>query len=534
MLSMRSAEGGDMNIKALVGVAAAAALLAGSGPAAAQQHGENAPPAKSPSPTAHIENAGSPGQPTGSNELPLPPSAASAQQTIEVNGRMLTYTVTAGAYPVLDGNGKRIADVDYTAYTLNGARSAERPVTFAFNGGPGSASAFLQFGAIGPKHIGFGNQGSSPSNARLVDNPSTWLDVTDLVFVDPVGTGYSRLAVDTPENRRKLFSVDGDVDYLSRFIGEWLEKNGRMASPKYLVGESYGGFRVPKIAYRLQTVEGVGVSGITIVSGFLDRGMWASPDTSPMSWVSRLPSMAATALEAHGPVTREALAPAEAYARGDYLSDLVRGRSDPAATGRVATRVAQLTGLDPRFVARVGGRIDFMTFTRELHRDQGTVVSVYDGSVTAYDPFPWSNERRGGDPVLEGIIAPVTAAAVDLTTRTVGWKVDWRYTALNEQLSPAWIWESGGGGPGGPSVEAVSDLRRAMANDPHLKVLVTHGFTDLITPYFASQMIIDQMPASIGDPSRIRLGVYPGGHMFYTRDASRAALKRDAAWLYGG
>jgi carboxypeptidase C (cathepsin A) len=244
--------------------------------------------------------------------------------------------------------------------------------------------------------------------------------------------------------------------------------------------------------------------------------------------------MTATALEPRGQLSRQALAPAEAYARSDYLVDLVRGRSDPAAANRMAQRVSQLTGLDPRFVARMGGKVDFQTFTRELHRDQGDVVSVYDGTFTAPDPFPTSGERRSGDPILEGIVAPVTAAAVDFTTRVVGWKVDWRYSALNETISPAWQWESGAGGPGGPSVESVSDLRRAMANDPRFKVLLAHGFTDLITPYFATQLIIDQLPASIGGPDRIRLEVYPGGHMFYTREGSRAALKRDVSWLFAG
>ena len=247
-------------------------------------------------------------------------------------------------------------------------------------------------------------------------------------------------------------------------VYDWLAKNGRMASPKYVVGESYGGYRAPAITHYLQTKMGVGVSGVVMVSPALDGRSAADPDTSPMSWVATLPSMAAANYERRGKTpTPELMSGVETYARTDFVTDLMRGREDPAAVDRIVQHVTTYTGLDPSDVRHMGGRIDSRAFLRDLYRDQGKLGSWYDSNVTAYDPFPWAPDQRTGDPILEGILAPATSAMVDFVTREVGWKVDAHYEALNGDVNRRWEkhWFT--------SIESASDLRQALAIDPKMK-----------------------------------------------------------------
>jgi carboxypeptidase C (cathepsin A) len=465
-------------------------------------------------------------QATKATELPPFPADASVKQTTTVAGKTLNYTATVGHLPVRDENGKVIAEVVFTAYTLDGPRDLNRPVTFAFNGGPGASSVYLNLGAIGPKRIQFGAAGDSASEpVKLQDNPGTWLDFTDLVFIDPVGTGFSRSLVSKEETKKRFWSTKPDIEYLSRIVYDWLLKNGRLSSPKYVVGESYGGFRGPRITHTLQTELGVGVNGLVLVSPYLDAHTSDGSPVSPYPYVTTLPSMAAAHFEREGKaLTPDLMKPVEDYARGEFVVDLLKGRSDKAALDSLVQHVSALTGLDPETVRRQGGRIDSSAFLRQVYRDQGKIGSWYDSNVTAYDPFPWSPERKSNDPILDSIIAPTTSAMVDFVTRVVGWKVDARYYALSDEVNAGWD------EPG--VVESVTDLRQAMALDPNLKVLIAHGWDDLSCPYFGSELIVDQMP-EMGAPGRIGVHVYPGGHMFYSRPDSQAAFRRDVMALYG-
>jgi carboxypeptidase C (cathepsin A) len=460
------------------------------------------------------------------SDLPKLPPDASVKQVIRLGGRTLNYTATVGVIPVRDEKGKVVAEVVFTAYVLDGAKGANRPITFAFNGGPGAASVYLNLGAIGPKRLQFGAQGDSPSDPpNLADNSATWLDFTDLVFIDPVGTGFSRSLVPMDETKKRFFGVKEDVAYLSRVVYDWLLKNQRVASPKYVVGESYGGFRAPAIGHYLQRELGVAPAGMVMVSPVLDARTRGAVDISPLSYMITLPSMAAAKYEREGkPLTPETLAEVEAYARGEFVTDLLKGQSDPAAVGRVVERVTRYTGLDPALVRRMGGRIDTQTFLRELYRDQGRIASIYDANVTAYDPFPWAQNKRAGDPILDSIVASTTTAMVDFTTRVVGWKVDGRYNALSDEVNDNWANRS--------QAESVEDLRQALAADPKLKVLIAHGYGDLSCPFFASRLIVDQMPREAG-AARTTLALYPGGHMFYSRPGSMGLFRADVMRLFG-
>ena len=317
------------------------------------------------------------------------PADVTTDQTVELPDRTLRFKATAGSIPINNGEGKLQAEIAYIAYLRADADATSRPLTFAINGGPGAASAYLHLGAMGPWRLPLDN--ITPSSTPIaIPNPETWLDFTDLVFVDPVGTGYSRFIATGDEVRKHFWSVDGDIDVLATFMRKWIERNNRQASKKFIAGESYGGFRAPKLAGKLND-QGVGVSGLVMVSPVLDFGWRGNGRQSPMGWVARLPSMAAAAREAKAPFDREALREAERYAAGDYLRDLTRGERDVAAVERISERVAQLTGLDPVLVRRLAGRIDTRTFVRERNRDRGLVASMYDATVTAIDPDPSSS-----------------------------------------------------------------------------------------------------------------------------------------------
>ena len=399
-------------------------------------------------------------------------------------------------------------------------------MTFAINGGPGAASAYLQFGVAGPWLLPIDAERIVPSqDVALVPNPDTWLDFTDLVFIDPVGTGFSRLVAPTDRLRDRYLSIDGDIDAVADFILRWLTENGRTGSPKYFLGESYGGFRGPLVAEKLQTDLGIGLDGLTLISPVLDFGWWQQPAYAPLPKVALLPSLAAAAMEERGTFSDTALEAAEAYASGDYVTDLLRGYGDPAAVARLIDRVTELTGIDRATVARAAGRIDGEAFARAALRDDGRMISPYDTTVASPDPSPESAGSRAADPVLDALTAPLTSAALGHYRDTLRWLPDRRYLLLNDGVNRAWDW---GGGRGQP--EAFGALRRVLALDPELRVLVAHGYTDLVTPYFASTLILRQL--DLDDPSRVRQATYRGGHMFYLRDASRHALRADAMSLY--
>ena len=456
--------------------------------------------------------------------LPPLPADAHGTQSIQLGGKALHYTVTVGALPVRDNDGKTAGQVVVTAYTVEGEN---RPVTFAMNGGPGASSVYLNFGAIGPKRLNAGNEGDSPSDPTvLADNQGTWLDFTDLVFIDPIGTGFSRASVPEADAKKLFYSTTPDIEYLSRVIYDWLVKNSRLGSKKYFVGESYGGYRGPRITHYLQSELGVAMNGVVLVSPYLNPTIEDNGDLSPVPWMMTLPSIAAAHLERDKKLTPQAMDDVIAYTRGEYATTLLKGRSDPDAAQKMIQHVTELSGLDPAFVKYSGGRLETGAYLREVWREQGKLGSVYDSNVTSFDPFPFAPEQRANDPILASIIAPMTTAMVDFVTRTVGWKVDARYNALSYDVNR--LWDRGDDLRRG----SVPDLREAVAADPKLRVLIVHGWNDLSCPFMGSVLTVDQIPV-MGDPTRVAVREFPGGHMFYTRESSRAELRKAVMEMYG-
>jgi carboxypeptidase C (cathepsin A) len=454
------------------------------------------------------------------------PAARHTLHRIHIDGEELRFAATAGAITLTGNQDRAEADLAYVAYTKEGTDPAQRPVTFAVNGGPGASSAYLHIGVLGPWLLPMEGERIIPSQSvELVENAETWLEFTDLVFVDPVGTGFSRLVNPTDQLRNRYLSVDGDIEALSRFVLRWLTENGRLTSPKYFLGESYGGFRGPLLAEALQTEHGVGLKGMILLSPVLDFGWWAQPDYSPLPLVSLLPSLAAAGMEREDAFSEEKLHEAEAYASGQFAADLLQGVQDGEVVDRVSRRVAELTGLPPDAVRNHDGRIRMDTYARELERREGRVPSNYDTTISGDAPVR-GEASRSADAVLDAMKAPLTSAMLRHYRGTLQWLPERSYQLLNSGVNRSWNWGRGRSQP-----EAVSALRRVLALDPEFRVLVVHGYTDLVTPYFASKLILRQI-RSFEPEGRVRQENYRGGHMFYTRGDSRRAFRDDALQLY--
>ena len=435
---------------------------------------------------------------------------------------MLHYTATVGTIHLKDTKNKPTGDAMYIAYTLDKTKDApSRPVLFALNGGPGGSTVYLNLGAIGPKHVAFANAGDSASDpAVMTDNPGTWLDFTDLVFIDPIGTGFSKSLVDEVQTKRLFYAPTPDVEYLSLVIYKWLVKNDRLLDKKYLMGESYGGYRGPRMTHYLQTQLGVGVNGLVLVSPYLnpDEG---DGNLSPIPWMVNLPAITAAHLESQGKLTDDAMSRVSAYTEGEYASALIAGISNKPATDAMIAKVVEMTGLNPTFVRNSGGRLDKGAYLREVHRDKGEIGSVYDPNVTLPDPYPYSPDQQGRDPILESMVAPLTTSIVDFITHTVCWKTDARYYALSDEVNGAWYRNAE------LRKGAVEDLRGAISADPKLQVLIAHGWSDLSCPLMGSLLTQNQLPEKLA--GQVQVKPYPGGHMFYTRSSNGDALHEAAA-----
>jgi len=496
----------------------AVALVAFSLPSLAQR-GERGGAPTAPT-AAAAPGAARPAAETMKNPLP---ADKSVEQTITVGGKTLHYTATVGTIEMKDKDEKPTGEVEYISYVLDKpAGTPDRPVTFAFNGGPGASSVYLNMGAIGPKRVNFGNAGDSASDpATLIDNQGTWLDFTDLVFIDPIGTGYSRSLVDDDTTRKIFYSPTPDIEYLSLVVWKWLVKNDRLLDKKYLIGESYGGYRGPRIAHYLQSTLGVAMNGLVLVSPYLNPE-FGDGNLSPVPWMTTLPSITAAHLESQGKLSDAEMKKVIGYTEGEYASALIKGNSDPAARDAMIAHVTEMTGLDPTFVKFSGGRLETGAYLREVHRTQGLIGSVYDSNVTGFDPFPYTMNGRTNDPMLESIVAPTSTAAADFITHTVGWKTDARYEALSSTVGRMWDRSSDDLRRG-----SVADLREAVAADPKFRVLIVHGWNDLSCPFMGSVLTVQQMPI-MGDANRVQVHEFAGGHMFYTRPANQSGLHKMA------
>ena len=472
-----------------------------------------------------------------SSEAPhaaAPPPDSVTRHTLRRGGRELDYTATAGTLPAGENPAKPIGDIFYVAYTLDGADPAARPLAFVFNGGPGAAAAYLHLGAMGPKRVAFGDDGSiPPPPGRLVANEASWLPFVDMVFVDPPGTGYSRLAPrgkDEDEDDKNVFGVRRDLRTLAAFMRLYLSRNGRWASPRFVVGESYGGFRAAALPALLERTFGMSLNGVMLISPVIEFSLQESDRYRVVPWALRLPSFAATAWH-HRKVPDRGNAPAaetldafrrevESFALGDYVATLAASSSSEPFYARLSRYI----GLDAEALQRRGGRVGAQQFAKSLLHDSRRIVSVYDGTIAVPDPHPESADF-GTDPTLGPLSARVTDALASYVAGELGFKTDRAYNTLNREISRRWNWGSNGGQG---FVGTAGDLKEIMTRNERFGVFVGHGMFDLVTPYLASAYVVEQMDLPERLRRNVQLEVYDGGHMMYTHARARARLARDA------
>ena len=469
-----------------------------------------------------------------------PPASAETSAAWGRGRKAIQYTATA-KWIVLRKKEKPAAEIFSVSYVA-GDGDQERPVTFVFNGGPGASSAFLHMGAVGPRRVAFPADGTLPEMpARLVENESSWLAFTDLVFVDPVGTGFSRVienekkgddkekkAPDDAPDPKEYFGYKRDLESLCEFMGRWLSDNGRWGSPIFIAGESYGGYRVGRLARLLQESTGIGLSGAILISPALEIEGLNPTDYDVLGWVDRVPTMAAAAVHhgrsrafRKGTGLTKVLRESEEFATGDYASFLTRGAAMPAKErAAVMSRLADLLGLPLDLVLRGEGRVTVLTFVRELLRDERKVLGLYDATITATDPFPDRDSFSWPDPTLSGISPAYTMAVNRMLRSEIGVDTDREYTLLSYEVNTAWKNDTEHHAFASPP-GATDDFRYGMALNPHMKAFITHGQYDLVTPYYTSDRLRNLMRLDPQVADRLTVHHFGGGHMFYAWESSR-------------
>ena len=443
-----------------------------------------------------------------------------------VNGKTLKYKTTAGRMPIRNAAGEVEANIFYTAYTLDGVTDlSKRRLVFAFNGGPGSASVWLHLGAIGPMRVALNDDGSlPPAPYRIVPNEGTWLDDADLVFIDPVGTGYSRAV--KPELAKKFFSLKGDIESVGEFIRMYLSRNNRWLSPLFLAGESYGTTRCAGLSNHLLE-QGIALNGIALVSTVLNFGTLEFDTFNDLSYELILPSYTATAWY-HKRLAPElqrdlkaALRESEQFTTGEYARALLLGDA-LSATERasVAAKLARLTGLSTEFISRADLRVDLQLFLRELLRDRNVVAGRLDSRLTGPGERAVST-RPEFDPSMTTIRPPYTAAWNHYVRMELGYASDETYHILGGGVT-GWDFASDN-----KYADVSESLRLAFEKNPHMKLYIGAGYFDMATPYFAAWYTLDHMALPSEAKLNIRRHEYPSGHMYYIHLDSLRAMKRD-------
>ena len=472
----------------------------------------NAKPPESPKPTAAqtVEDA------------PI-----TVKHQIRVGNRTLDYTTTTGFMPIRNRDGEIEARVFFVAYTLDGVTNPkDRKLMFSFNGGPGSASVWLHLGALGPKRVKMQDDGMMPAPPYdLVDNPETWLTETDLVFIDPVGTGYSRAT--KPELNQKFFSLDGDIASVGEFIRMYLSRNERWTSPLFLVGESYGTTRASGLSNWLFD-HGIGLNGIVLISTILNFQTADFNQGNDLPYILIFPTYAATAYyhkklsaDLQSKPLREVLNQAESFASNELNNAMMKGdRLNANEKQTVINRFAQLTGLSANYIDYNNLRVPLDRFNKELLRDQKRTVGRLDSRFVGIDKDAGGAEFED-DPSISAIRPPYTAGFNDYVRRELNFKSDQEYYILGGGVS-SWNFNSDNS-----YADTSGRLRAAMQKNPFMRVFVAAGYFDMATPYFAMEYTLGNMNLDPSLRRNISVSYYEAGHMMYIEKNSLTKLKKD-------
>jgi carboxypeptidase C (cathepsin A) len=450
---------------------------------------------------------------------------------ITLAGKALAYTATTGFLPIKDEQGHIEANMFYVAYTSDNS-APKRPLTFAFNGGPGSATIWLHMGCFGPKRVKMLPNGFMPPPPfEWADNQNTILDRTDIVFVDAIGTGYSRAL--TPELGKKFFSVSGDIAAFGEFIRLYLQKNSRWTSPVYLAGESYGTTRAAGLSGYLVD-HGIALNGIVLISTVLNFETISFGIGNDLPYILYLPTYAATAAF-HHKLTPELEKDPEAlrqevekFAANEYAIALQQGDAiDPSLRQSVIDRLSRYTGLSKQYIARCDLRVDLSHFDTELLRDETKIVGRLDGRFTAFNETA-TQQTPEFDPSEAAIRPPYTSVFGDYIKTELGFQSDSVYYVLGGGIG-RWDFDTGGRSGFADTSQA---LRRAFAKNPFLQVYIAEGFYDAATPYFAVEYTFNHMGLTAEAHKNITRGHFNAGHMVYIDNESMSKLKQDVDGLF--
>lgn len=447
---------------------------------------------------------------------------------ITIGGKVLKYTATTGRLPIKRGDGKIEAEMFFVAYTLDGEDAGKRPLTFAFNGGPGSASIWLHMGALGPRRVALTPEGfMPPAPYHVEDNQATLLDKSDLVLVDAVGTGFSRAA--DAEMSKKFWGVKGDIEAFSEFIRLYITRNERWTSPLFLLGESYGTTRAAGVAGYLAD-HGISFNGVTLLSTVLNFQTLVDAKTNDQPYIFLLPTFTMIAGYHHKLPSdlandmNKARQESEHFASNEYAQALAKGDAlSPEERQRVIDEEARVTGLGKDVIDQANLRIDVPKFTHYLLIDQKLRVGRLDGRFKGPDPEGLL-DTPFYDPTSSAIQPPYTSVFNNYVRTELGYKTDMPYYVFAQQAGFA-KWEWGSAIEGFP--DTASALRQAMVKNPYLKVLVMEGYYDLATPYYAANFTFDHLDLSQTYRANISYATYEAGHMVYLPNDGVKKMKAD-------
>lgn len=493
-------------------------------PAPAEQAPSQKPEAEAHPQAPSIESK-EPGKPVGWDMKEVPPVVT--HHEIKIDGKTIHYTATAGRLPIKEVDGTIAAEMFFVAYTMDGADPGKRPVTFAFNGGPGSASMWLHMGALGPKRVLLGPEGFLPAPPfRLVDNASSPLDKTDVVLIDAIGTGYSRPADMT--KAKKFWGLKGDIESFGEFIRMYVSRYERWSSPLYLFGESYGTTRSAGVAGYLYD-KGIAFNGVVLLSTVLTFQTLDFAPENDVPYPLILPSftMIAAYHKKLAPDLMQDLAKTRAevehWASNDYTLALDKGDAlTPDERQKIIQQLARYTGLKPEIIDQADLRIDVRTFTHNLLGAEKLRVGRLDARYAGPDPQGYMNTQFF-DPTSANTGPPYTSVLNDYLRRDLNYKVDMPYNVSARDL-PGFEWEWGNRTT---APETASALRSAMVKDKWLKVLVMEAYYDLATPYYAATYSMDHMNLPPEYHKNISYARYDSGHMVYLRESQLVKMKKD-------
>jgi carboxypeptidase C (cathepsin A) len=467
---------------------------------------------------------------------PAPPPVETTSRTkheITVGGRKIPYTVTAGTLVLKKEDGKPWASMFYVAYTRDDTQDvSKRPLTFSFNGGPGSSSVWLHLGALGPKRVEMGPNGEQPKPPyRLIDNPDTALDFTDIVFIDPVTTGFSREA--PGENAAQFHSFDGDLKSVAEFIRLYSVRAERWASPKFLAGESYGTTRASALSQYLIRNHGIYLNGITLISSVLNFGTISFGPGNDLPYTLYLPTYTATAWyhkklpsDLMGSLEK-AVGESRRFAGGEYTSALMKGDKLTAAErAEIGKQMARLTGLSSVFVEESNLRVTPGRFRKEILRSERRTLGRYDSRLEGMDTDA-AGSQPDYDPSYASVQGVYTAMFNDYVRTQLKYETDLSYEVLTDKVNP-WSYKEFEN----RYVNVADMLRDAMTQNPELKVTIANGYYDLATPFFATEYTVSHLGLDPALAGHVSLTYCEAGHMLYTKQSCLDNLRTTMADFY--